>query len=482
MTRRPNLLAAALLACVVVAPRHAVAALVLSADGNTVFDTSTGYTWLADADPAASDFNGTPGVNFSNIPTCATSYATGLGPQGCVTANGMMDYQTALTWVADLNAADYEGHSNWQLPITTPPPTTKASSGCSAEGALGGGYAFHCTDSALSNLFYNALDGTQRNDIIAPIKDTVGLFQNLQPNNYWTGTPKPPDAANPGAKNAYYTFSFDSGWQGSSVGVNDYANNNIGAAFLYVMTLFPGAPKGMTPDGTTNLQSFAGGTLVYDPVANVTWLADANPGADLGLLPLCTGSTYDGCVNSAGAMTWTTANDLLALLNTSPTWDQYLPEGVQWQLPGTGNSSGCNWTCNNDATDQLAYLFYNRFDLSAGSSVAPDLTDAVGPFENLQPYFYWTCSASGAADGSCSPSLDPLPADQANTFTFDSGFQSTDDTGSSTSDVSRNALFVEAYYISVPEPQSGALLLTFLILLAVARAPRARRTCAVDDG
>ena len=110
---------------------------------------------------------------------------------------------------------------------------------------------------------------------------------------------------------------------------------------------------------------------------NVSWLANANPG--LGLLPLCTGSTYDGCVNSTGAMTWTTANALLALLNAG-SLSQYLPNGAQWGLPGTANNSGRNWTRNDDPTDQLAYLFYNELGLTAGKSIEAGITDTIGSF------------------------------------------------------------------------------------------------------
>ena len=149
--------------------------------------------------------------------------------------------------------------------MTTAPPVAKGPSGCSAEGALDGGYGFNCTDSALSNSLYGALNGTQRNSILSAAANTIGYFSNLQLDVYRTGTPRPPDNANPGAKNAYYTFSFNSGWQGSSVGVNDYAKNNIGAEFLHVMVMFNGAPKGMIPDGSNNLQPFAGWLLVYDP-------------------------------------------------------------------------------------------------------------------------------------------------------------------------------------------------------------------------
>lgn len=153
-------MAAVLMIVSVLAAKPSAADLISTDNGLGVYDTSTGYTWLADGDLAAA--NGIqPGLTFG-IPLCSSSYTTGDGPSGCITSNGMMDYQTALAWVKQLNLADYGGHQDWQLPVTTAPPTTKAGSGCSAEGALGGGYGFHCSDSALSNLFYSGLNVTQR--------------------------------------------------------------------------------------------------------------------------------------------------------------------------------------------------------------------------------------------------------------------------------------------------------------------------------
>jgi hypothetical protein len=62
----------------------------VSADGLTVYDSANNITWLADANPAAS--------NRFTLPLC-----TGSGSQACVNANGSMSYTSAAAWV---DAAD----------------------------------------------------------------------------------------------------------------------------------------------------------------------------------------------------------------------------------------------------------------------------------------------------------------------------------------------------------------------------------------
>ena len=88
-------------------PPQAAATLVLSPDGVTVYDTVNNITWLANANSAAS--------NQFGIPVCTGS---GSGVRTCVNASGSMNYQTATAWVAAMNAANYLGHNNWQLPTT----------------------------------------------------------------------------------------------------------------------------------------------------------------------------------------------------------------------------------------------------------------------------------------------------------------------------------------------------------------------------
>ena len=113
---------------------QATGALVLSPDGTTVYDTANNVGWLADANLAAS--------NRFGLPVC-----TGPGTQTCVNASGSMRYDAAVAWVQAMNAANYLGHSNWQLPTT---PTND--SGCGKTGPTGGNFGFGCTASAFGSL------------------------------------------------------------------------------------------------------------------------------------------------------------------------------------------------------------------------------------------------------------------------------------------------------------------------------------------
>jgi hypothetical protein len=87
---------------------HARAASVLNPDGLTVFDNENNVTWLADANLPAS-------VRFG-LPVC-----TGSSTQPCVNPSGSMTYQSAVAWVKAMNAANYLGHTNWQLGASLPP-------------------------------------------------------------------------------------------------------------------------------------------------------------------------------------------------------------------------------------------------------------------------------------------------------------------------------------------------------------------------
>jgi len=80
---------------------------VLSADGITVYDATNNITWLA-------DFN-LPASNRFGVPVCN---GTNVGVRTCINPSGSMNYGAAVAWVAAMNAANYLGHSNWQLPTT----------------------------------------------------------------------------------------------------------------------------------------------------------------------------------------------------------------------------------------------------------------------------------------------------------------------------------------------------------------------------
>src|SRR5271156_5209481 len=80
--------------------------LVLIPNGDTVYDMVNHVTWLTDANlPARQRFG---------LPLCE-----GNNPvYPCVNGSGIMNYTSATAWISAMNTANYQGHSNWQLPTT----------------------------------------------------------------------------------------------------------------------------------------------------------------------------------------------------------------------------------------------------------------------------------------------------------------------------------------------------------------------------
>src|SRR5579884_1294301 len=174
------------------APLTASGAFVLSQDGLTVYDPANNITWLANANLAAANRFGLPLCGGSNV-----------GQANCVNASGSMNYNAAAAWVAAMNAANYLGHNNWQLPTT--PLTDK---NCGKVGTNGGSFGFGCTAGALDSL-YNALGLKSPNTAVPVPAGTTGPFSNIQPYLYWSQSSAGPSQGNS-------TFSFATGWTGAN--------------------------------------------------------------------------------------------------------------------------------------------------------------------------------------------------------------------------------------------------------------------------
>src|SRR5579883_2408402 len=169
-------------------PSHAqisAGGFVASPDGLTVYDTVKGITWLTDAN--------LPAANRFTLPLCTPS-----GAQICVNANGSMTYPSAAAWVSAMNAANYLGHNNWQLP-TTP----AVDPGCTKTGPNGDSFGYGCNAGALGWLYSNTLGLKAPNTAVPIPPNTVGPFSNVQPYLYWTQQSE--------GSNGSATFSFDTG-------------------------------------------------------------------------------------------------------------------------------------------------------------------------------------------------------------------------------------------------------------------------------
>jgi uncharacterized protein (TIGR03437 family) len=398
----------ALSACAL-SPLLSGATLVLSADGITVYDTVNNITWLA-------DFN-LPASNRFGLPVCSGS---AIDTKACVNPSGSMSYQAAAAWVAAMNAANYLGHHDWQVP-TTP---NIDNSGCSFTGANGSSFGFHCAAGALGSLYYSALGLKATNTAVPMPKNTVGPFSNFQPYYYWSQT------IGSNGSFGYATFSFNTGFQD----VNTKPN------FMYVLPMIQGKISGTPPATGQGLQVNPGGQTVYDPETDVTWLANANVAATNTFgLPVCTDeNTPKLCVGQNGAMDWDSASQFVTNMNNGAG---YLGQ-TKWQLPPVDPSCpnyGCGGTLN-----PMGNLFYNQLGFTAGTPVVTAPGIGVGPFNNIQPYIYWTCEANTIQDA-CGTAI-PSPG-FAFCFSFGNGFLGTD--------VFADDYYVTAYFVGSRTSPTG---------------------------
>lgn len=378
-------------------------ALMPSGDGTTVYDTANNITWLADANLAST-------VRFG-LALCGA----GAG-QPCLNTSGSMNYQSAVAWVAAMNAANYLGHSNWQLP-TTP----LADKTCAKTGPNGGSFGFGCTAGALDTI-YDGVGLKPPNTAVPIPANTVGPFQNLQPYLYWS-------QSSAGAAQGNATFSFATGWQGANTLPN----------LLYLLPMIPGKLPGTPPANGTSLQVSADGKTVYDPMTNITWLTNANVAATNTFgLPRCTDpATPSLCIAQDGAMTWSSAMQLLANMNGAA----YLGQ-TNWQAPPVDPSCP-GYNCDG-SQNPMGNLFYDQLGFQKGMNAVtvPDIK--IGPFHNIQPYLYWTCE--GATIQSPCQADGPAPNFEWS-YSFGSGFQGTD--------LLANDLFVTVYFVGQAGTTTG---------------------------
>jgi uncharacterized protein (TIGR03437 family) len=379
---------------------QAASTLQLSPDGITVYDTTNKVNWLAEADLAR--------TNRFGLPLCTGS---GNASQPCINASGSMSYASALAWIAAMNAANYLGQSNWQLPTT--PLVDKT---CGASGPNGGSFGYGCTGSAYGSLYYAGLGFAAPNTTVPIPANTVGPFSNFQPYLYWS--------QNSAGANGYHTFSFNTGWRGSNV------NNHA----IYALPAIAGRIPGTPAASGQVLQVNPGGQTVYDPVTDITWLANANLAATNTFgLPVCTAlDTPKICVNPDGAMSWDSATQFVTNMNTSNGGAGYLGQ-KNWELPPVNtNCSGFNCSGSNEP---MGNLFYTQLGLTRGAPIvtAPDIS--VGPLHDVQPYLYWSCQAD-TVQTACSSAVPA--ANFGWSFSFGNGFQGTD--------VQTNNLYATAYF------------------------------------
>ncbi len=310
-----------------------------------------------------------------------------------------MNWVGAIAWVAAMNAANYLGHSNWQLPTT--PLVDK---GCGAVGPQKNSFGANCSLNALGSLYYNALGLNFPNTAVPIPNSQVGPFSNLQPYFYWS------QSADGGLGQS--VFSFGAGSQGGNTADN----------FQYALPMIPGKIPGTPAASGMGLQVNPGGQTVYDPIGGVTWLANANLAATNTFgLPICANPTSSSiCVAQDGSMNLASATQFIANMNAY-NGTGYLGQ-TNWELPPS-NPSCPTFNCD-DLGNPMGILFYDQFGLSAGMPAVATPDVAVGPFNNLQPYIYWSCQAVTIQDPCDGVGPNMGIAEWA--FSFGNGFLGTD--------------------------------------------------------
>jgi hypothetical protein len=263
-------------------------------------------------------------------------------------------------------------------------------------------------------LYYVSLGLREPDSAVQNSEEQVGPFHNFQPYLYWSESP----AIDP--LQGFVSFSFSSGFQGANVKRN----------YLYVLPMIKGKLPGMAQTSDSQWESDESGSILYDPTAEIAWLADANLPAKqtFGIAEI----NRDGSMDHETALRWVKA------MNEADGGRGYLGH-TNWDLPETGPpDSSCSmkgttgFGCTGSA---LGSLFYRQLGLHPGDSVIAPSEAKVGPFINVQPYLYWACPG----DTVKAPCQANGPADGFEwNFSLGNGFQGTNLVG--------NNLFVMVYF------------------------------------
>jgi len=256
---------------------------------------------------------------------------------------------------------------------------------------------------------------------------SIGPFQSVELAYYWTQT-------SGGVRGTgKQVFSFGSG---------DSDVTEINDVYYYALPMVPkqygpigGAAAAPTCSGSSPLalytQGSAANQAVYDCETGITWLTNANLAAkdDFDLKGDLPGGihynrpypskhpiTLKAPLIDGGAMLWDTAQQWINAMNAPKGGPGYLGS-KHWQLPGS--------------PADLRTL-YEHLQLGAGDArLMSERT--VGPFHNLQPFFYWeTCVLKpNDAKGASACAKGNAPSGKAGRqmnfdFTFGYGLLSTD--------------------------------------------------------
>jgi hypothetical protein len=349
--------------------------------GLTVYSTVTQTHWLADADLAATRSFGVKHIN----------------------ADGSMTFSQAQEWVHELNVfknkdgtLGYLHHRNWTLPGNFT------------------GAGFNQTTSDMGKLFYLEF-GLQAGESISEIN--APDFNNFQPFYYWDAQAIPPGGAQ---------FSFGSGFQGTSKKIEamyvipEYSDRQPhGTKDPGAYNRVPRPPVNFPPINNTLVAS-PDGQIIHDQALDIYWLANANLaatntfGIQQGLNPNPKDPTYIN-INPDGSMNYATAVAWIGAMNAQ----DYLGHD-NWRLPITTGGGAAYYVTGSGVGDEfqgseMGELYYTELGAKAGGTVLLPTTATEGPFNDFQPYYYWSGTQTAAPHAN---------GNGHGTFSFGSGFQS----------------------------------------------------------
>jgi hypothetical protein len=411
---------------------HAQVTVTPGDNGKTVIETVTNLrygtvtlTWSADANIAGDLRRDSP------------YWVPGINP------DGSMPLSVANEFVGKLNANAYLGITTWSLPITVyddascgiaSSPTTRFGYDCGEAVTGSTGYPY----SELGNLFYTVMGGTAHNNIKQVHGPNYELFKHVQPYLYWSQT-------------AQYNslvfgndFWFQNGFQGTEseydsmfvIPVSVTATKPGPTGLLAACADDPATCTGLLPGlGLTttvhparpSLRPRWDRQLIYDPVTNVAYLANANLAATL----KPDSPYYVSGINPDGSMDQITLTSFLAALNNPAHPFMGL---TGWNVPtivAGGANPDCTiqvktgepdigYNCDGTASD-LGELYYNQFGITAGHTVNETWSWERWYFYNLVPDYYWECDpAPGQPPSQCSHAG---PSGQIPSFSFQSGYE-----------------------------------------------------------
>jgi len=321
------------------------------AGGRLLYDPISHVTWLADANYAwSSEYARQPGLDPS-----------------AVRANGEMSWHAAQEWAGQL---DIEGATDWRL------PSVAIDHDCYNVPGDDPSRLARCTSGAFTTLWTEVLGGgwSDRPGELDNQED-LRLFDNWTTGQYWTASANDRD---PSGDSANY-FSPFGGYSQTRVTSREFA-----------IAVHDGDVGGVIPPEPPRvLEPRQDGKFLYDPVGDVTWLADANNAWSTTYSR--TPGTDPAEVSTDGRMSWQAAQDWAAQLDTGGASD--------WRLP----SAEIDFSCYNipGAPGKLANCTRGELTTLWTEVLGGEWSDRPGQlanqgdvrlFDHWQAGQYWTSS------------------------------------------------------------------------------------------